>query len=131
MAPSLRLCAVLLVAQHAACSYLALAPAAAHHVDVRPLIITEILKQKERIARLFDRLRRHALFLGRFARSLQLWYADVHFRPGGSVGFYGHVQQRAGASAHAEAAAADRFPHSTQEEADEEHEQIVKRARAA
>ena len=74
---------------------------------------------------------RHALFLGRFARSLQLWYADVHFRPGGSVGFYGHVQQRAGASAHAEAAAADRFPHSTQEEADEEHEQIVKRARAA
>ena len=55
----------------------------------------------------------------------------MHFRPGGSVGFYGHVQQRAGASAHAEAAAADRFPHTTQEEADEEHEQIVKRARAA
>ena len=49
---------------------------------------------------------------------MQLWYADVHFRPGGSVGFYGHVQQRAGASAHAEAAAADRFPHSTQEEAE-------------
>ena len=109
----------------------ALAPAAAHNVDVRPLIITEILKQKERIARLFDRLRRHALFLERFVRSLQLWYNDIHFRPGGSVGFYGHVQQRAGASAHAEAAAADRFPHTTQEEADEEHEQIVKRARAA
>ena len=89
----------------------ALAPAAAHHVDVRPLTITEILKQKERIARLFDRLRRHALFLDRFVRSLQLWYADVHFRPGG-------------------AGAKRRFR--TEEEAMAEAEaEAVKRARAA
>ena len=89
----------------------ALAPAAAHHVDVRPLIITEILEQKERIARLFDRLRRHALFLDRFVRSLQLWYADVHFRPGG-------------------AGAKRRF--CTEEEAMAEAEaEAVKRARAA
>lgn len=53
-------------------------------IDVKWLIVTDVVEQSERISGLLSRLRRHALQVGRFACVLQLLFATVHYRPGGA-----------------------------------------------
>ena len=53
-------------------------------IDVKWLVVTDVVKQSERISGLLSRLRRHALQVGRFACVLQLLFAPVHYRPGGA-----------------------------------------------